>query len=284
MHDWQAAGVWQKIWEALLDELGLADAIGWPTSAMDSCSVRAILGGRRNWTPKAPRYKAENTRAREAELEMKTLILIAVVGILLAVALFILRSCLVGPQRRKPREESATPTVERDDINLPLFLKAFQLPTTIKCSASYALLGYETVNSRLNLRLRMSREQLKNVIQTSWMQTHGIPLGEAIIYEVGVPEPHKARTRKLWDVEPLQKNDKAFHLKLEGVGPDSVTVIVRESESVADVYLMRVSSSSKSDAAVLWMMHKGRFIRGPRRILIPPRVKTFEAQQGKFQE
>ena len=47
LRDWQIAGVWQKIWQALLDELDLADAIDWSTSAMDSCSVRALFGGRR---------------------------------------------------------------------------------------------------------------------------------------------------------------------------------------------------------------------------------------------
>ena len=47
LRDWQIAGVWQKIWQALLDELGLADAIDWSTSAMDSCSVRALFGGRK---------------------------------------------------------------------------------------------------------------------------------------------------------------------------------------------------------------------------------------------
>ena len=30
-----------------LDELGLADIIDWSTSAIDSCSVRALFGGRR---------------------------------------------------------------------------------------------------------------------------------------------------------------------------------------------------------------------------------------------
>lgn len=47
LRDWQAAGLWQKIWQALLDELGQADAIDWSTSAIDSCSVRALFGGRR---------------------------------------------------------------------------------------------------------------------------------------------------------------------------------------------------------------------------------------------
>ena len=47
LRDWHAAGVWQKIWEVLLDELGLADAIDWSTSAMDSCSLRAVWGGRK---------------------------------------------------------------------------------------------------------------------------------------------------------------------------------------------------------------------------------------------
>ena len=47
LRDWQAAGIWQKIWHALLDELGQADAIDWSTSALDSCSVRALFGGRK---------------------------------------------------------------------------------------------------------------------------------------------------------------------------------------------------------------------------------------------
>ena len=47
LRDWQAAGVWQKIWQALLNELGMADAIDWSVSAMDSCSVRALFGGRK---------------------------------------------------------------------------------------------------------------------------------------------------------------------------------------------------------------------------------------------
>ena len=33
LHDWQAAGVWQKIWEALPDKSGMADAIDWSNSA-----------------------------------------------------------------------------------------------------------------------------------------------------------------------------------------------------------------------------------------------------------
>jgi transposase len=45
LRDWQAAGVWQKIWQTLLDELGQAEAIDWSTAAMDSCSVRALFGG-----------------------------------------------------------------------------------------------------------------------------------------------------------------------------------------------------------------------------------------------
>jgi transposase len=47
LRDWQAAGVWKKIWRMLLDELGQADAIDWSTSAIDSCSVRAVFGGRK---------------------------------------------------------------------------------------------------------------------------------------------------------------------------------------------------------------------------------------------
>ena len=47
LRDWQAAGVWEKIWRVLLDELGLADEIDWSKVVIDSCSVRALFGGRK---------------------------------------------------------------------------------------------------------------------------------------------------------------------------------------------------------------------------------------------
>lgn len=47
LRNWQAAGVWDKVWHAFLDELGQADAIDWSAAAIDSCSVRALFGGRR---------------------------------------------------------------------------------------------------------------------------------------------------------------------------------------------------------------------------------------------
>ena len=45
LRDWQVAGVWEKVWRLLLDELGLADEIDWSKVAFDSCSVRALFGG-----------------------------------------------------------------------------------------------------------------------------------------------------------------------------------------------------------------------------------------------
>lgn len=47
LRDWHEAGVWKKIWRVLLDELGEADLIDWSTSAIDSCSVRAVFGGQK---------------------------------------------------------------------------------------------------------------------------------------------------------------------------------------------------------------------------------------------
>jgi transposase len=47
LRDWHLAGVWKQIWKLLLDELGLAGVIDWSTSALDSCSVRALFGGQK---------------------------------------------------------------------------------------------------------------------------------------------------------------------------------------------------------------------------------------------
>ena len=44
LRDWQIAGVWERIWQMLLDELGEADAIEWRRAIVDSSSVRAVLG------------------------------------------------------------------------------------------------------------------------------------------------------------------------------------------------------------------------------------------------
>ena len=61
LRDWHAAGVWEKIWRVLLDELGLADEIDWSKVAIDSCSVRALFGGR---TPApTPRIAAKMARS-----------------------------------------------------------------------------------------------------------------------------------------------------------------------------------------------------------------------------
>jgi transposase len=45
LHAWHKAGVWQRVWQVLLDELGLAGAIDWSRALIDSSSVRAVFGG-----------------------------------------------------------------------------------------------------------------------------------------------------------------------------------------------------------------------------------------------
>ena len=47
LRDWQEAGIWERIWRLLLDELGQADALDWSSGILDRCSVRAVFGGRR---------------------------------------------------------------------------------------------------------------------------------------------------------------------------------------------------------------------------------------------
>lgn len=47
LRDWEAAGVWQKIWDLLLDELGRLGEVNLAWAVIDSCSVRAIFGGRK---------------------------------------------------------------------------------------------------------------------------------------------------------------------------------------------------------------------------------------------
>jgi transposase len=61
LRDWQIAGVWARIWQVLLDELGRADAIVWQRALVDSSSVRAVFGGAPpDPTPRTVRKTAAN--------------------------------------------------------------------------------------------------------------------------------------------------------------------------------------------------------------------------------
>lgn len=45
LHDWQEAGVWARLHQTLLDELGEADQIDWERACVDSASIPAKKGG-----------------------------------------------------------------------------------------------------------------------------------------------------------------------------------------------------------------------------------------------
>ena len=45
LRDWQADGTWQKVHAALLERLDNAGKLDWSKCAIDSSSVRAVLGG-----------------------------------------------------------------------------------------------------------------------------------------------------------------------------------------------------------------------------------------------
>lgn len=59
LRDWQAAGTWQRIHECLLAKLRQADQIDWSRAVVDSASVRAVGGGKKqDPTPPTARKKA----------------------------------------------------------------------------------------------------------------------------------------------------------------------------------------------------------------------------------
>lgn len=47
LRDWQASGVWDRLHQTLLDELGAADQIDWERASLDSASVPAKRGAQR---------------------------------------------------------------------------------------------------------------------------------------------------------------------------------------------------------------------------------------------
>ena len=47
LRDWQAAGVWDRLHQTLLDRLGDADQIDWERASLDSASVPAKRGAQR---------------------------------------------------------------------------------------------------------------------------------------------------------------------------------------------------------------------------------------------
>src|SRR5680860_479399 len=47
LRDWQEAGVWDRLHQTLLDELGAADELGWERVCVDSASIPAKKGALR---------------------------------------------------------------------------------------------------------------------------------------------------------------------------------------------------------------------------------------------
>jgi transposase len=60
LRDWQKAGVWDKIHRVLLNQLRRADQVDFSRAVVDSASVRAIFGGRKQ--AQIPRIAAKKVR------------------------------------------------------------------------------------------------------------------------------------------------------------------------------------------------------------------------------
>jgi transposase len=58
LRDWQAAGVWDALVEAILARLQHADKINWARAVVDSSSVRAVAGGKKTGPSPVDRRKA----------------------------------------------------------------------------------------------------------------------------------------------------------------------------------------------------------------------------------
>ena len=62
LRDWQKAGVWDKIHRVLLSQLRRSEQIDFSRAVVDSASVRAIFGGRKQaQTPRIAAKKVRNT-------------------------------------------------------------------------------------------------------------------------------------------------------------------------------------------------------------------------------
>ena len=62
LQKWQQEGVWQRVHELLLAKLRDADQIDWSRAVVDSASVRAVLGGKKQApTPRIGQKRAANT-------------------------------------------------------------------------------------------------------------------------------------------------------------------------------------------------------------------------------
>ena len=59
LRHWQKAGVWEKLHRLLLDRLGQAEQIDWSRVAVDSATVRALLGGRKSAQAQRTKGKTE---------------------------------------------------------------------------------------------------------------------------------------------------------------------------------------------------------------------------------
>jgi transposase len=66
LRDWQAAGVWHRLHQTLLDRLGKADRIDWSRASADSATVPAkgLKGGHPARTTSAPTRRTARNQGR----------------------------------------------------------------------------------------------------------------------------------------------------------------------------------------------------------------------------
>src|SRR5438128_1119049 len=68
LRQWQKAGVWQRVFEALLAELQATHKIDWYRALVDSASVRAPCGGEKTGPNPTDRRKLGSKQARRSAL------------------------------------------------------------------------------------------------------------------------------------------------------------------------------------------------------------------------
>lgn len=49
LRDWQAAGIWDKLYRLFLNKLQEAKQIDWSRAVVDSSTIRAVGAGKKNW-------------------------------------------------------------------------------------------------------------------------------------------------------------------------------------------------------------------------------------------
>ena len=171
------------------------------------------------------------------------------------------------------------PVPEMSDEEVRGLIEALRLPDGTDISAMRVVFRTDGASSRsptIRARVRINRSQFDEIYPGSWMESHQVTASKFREYRMTLSPEYEF---DWWNIPPLRPGDERLEMSFEeGEWSGYVVGVIRKSESVVDLYLVRGSQSDYASPIVVETMRKGRSPTPG----IPSQTHFYEVKRGDF--